>query len=188
MARKILKEILQIKISLIDSDPLIWRRILIPSDFTLLKFHEVIQMVMGWRNSHLHQFLVGDEIYSDNLPEFEDEPDVLPTSAKLSKIMSKTKNFIYEYDFGDGWQHEIKIEKVLRPDEAFTYPVCIDGANACPPDDCGGIGGYYQMMEELASPKNEEHHSTKRWFGGFFNPTSFDPNRINRDMLWMKRW
>lgn len=188
MTHKNYKEILQIKISLMESNPLIWRRVLAPSDFTLKKFHDLIQIVMGWQNSHLHQFIVGDDLYSDNEPEFEDEPEVKPTSTKLSKIISANKIFSYEYDFGDRWLHEIKIEKILPPEDSVHYPLCIGGENACPPEDCFGIDRYYKMLEDLNNPKNEEHLSTKTWLGGFFDPKSFDPNRINRDMLWMRRW
>ena len=188
MAKKKYDSIFQIKISLLDSDPLIWRRILVPSNFTLKKLHNVIQIVMGWENGHLHQFLVGEAIYSENEPEFEYEPEVRPTTAKLSKVFSDTKQFIYEYDFGDGWRHEVALEKALKPDDSFHYPICIGGENACPPEDCGGLGGFYSMMEQMENPDDEEHNSTKTWFGGFFDPHSFDPNRINRDMLWAKRW
>ncbi len=125
MKKNKIEEIFQIKISLMDSDPLIWRRVLVPSNFTLKKLHDIIQIVMGWQKSHLHQFLVGEAIYSENEPEFEDEPEVRPTTAKLSKIFGETKQFIYEYDFGDGWRHEVALEKALKADDSFNYPICI---------------------------------------------------------------
>ena len=181
-------DVFQIKISLLNSKPLIWRRVLVPSSLSLKKFHQVIQIVMGWKNSHLYQFLVEDVIYSEYEIEFEDEPEVKPPTIKLSKVFSASKHFIYEYDFGDGWSHKVTLEKILPHEDSFTYPICIGGENACPPEDCGGLNGFYSMLEELKNPYHGEHQSTKTWLGGFFDPLSFDPNRINRDMLWEKRW
>lgn len=182
------EEVFQVKISLLESKPLIWRRVLVPSNFSLKKFHQVIQIVMGWQNSHLHLFLVDDVTYSEYELEFEDEPEAKPTSIKLSKVFSVSNSFLYEYDFGDGWKHQVTLEKTLEHEHSYTYPICIGGENACPPEDCGGIRGYYSMLEELKNPDNGEHESTKTWLGGFFDPHSFDPNRVNRDMLWAKKW
>lgn len=188
------KEILQLKVTLIGAEPAIWRRIQVPARLTLKKLHEIIQVVMGWQNSHLHQFVVNDQRYSD--PSFEmdeyaedgDEPTRDTSKHRLSEIAKTTKSFFYEYDFGDGWRHQIQIEKILSEDERVNYPVCIGGESACPPEDCGGIGGYANLLERLQNPKDPEYDSSLTWLGGFFDPQSFDPNHINREHLWLKRW
>ena len=182
------EEILQIKISLLESSPLIWGRVLVPANFSLKKFHQVIQIVMGWQNSHLYLFLADEVTYSEYELDFVDEPEAKPTTIKLSKVFKASNQIIYEYDFGDGWNHQVTLEKTLDQENAYTYPICIGGENACPPEDCGGIRGYYSMLEEMKNPYDGEHQSTKTWLGGFFDPYSFDPNRINRDMLWGRRW
>jgi len=89
------------------------------------------------------------------------------------------RKFIYEYDFGDGWQHDVLTEKILPPDLSFKHPACLAGANACPPEDCGGIGGYYNLLEILADPKNPEQLDMKEWIGGELDPGRFDLNGIN---------
>jgi hypothetical protein len=187
-------KLLQIKISLKGSDPLIWRRIQIPSRLTLKKLHEILQIVMGWRNAHLHQFVVLDKRYSE--PDFEigeydeegDEPVGDTSRFKISDIAKKVETFEYQYDFGDGWCHELQIEKILEEDDRVSYPICIGGEQACPPEDCGGLGGYYNFLSELSNPNDPEHDSSLRWVGGYFDPKAFDPNHINREHLWRKRW
>jgi hypothetical protein len=188
------KEILQIKISLMHAKPAIWRRIQVPGRLTLKKLHEVIQVVMGWQNSHLHQFTVGDTRYSDpnfEMDEYAEEGDELvrdTSKIKISEIAKISDSFIYEYDFGDGWHHQIEIEKAFAEDQRTNYPICIGGESACPPEDCGGMGGYANLLEQLKNPRDPDHDSVLTWLGGFFDPKSFDPNHINRDHLWMKRW
>ncbi len=181
-------QVMQIKISLLDSDPLIWRRVLVPDNFSLRKFHDVIQIVMGWQNIHHYHFLVGDTYYTPAGPEFDDEPNVRLDTAKLSDVFTGTRKMIYEYDFGDGWLHKITLEKTIKPDESSNYPVCIGGENACPLEDCGGIFGYHSLVRRLNDPNDDDHDDAKSWVGGFFDPHSFDPNRINFDMLWTRKW
>jgi hypothetical protein len=180
------KPIHQVKITLKWSDPAIWRRVLVDGDTSLGELHGVIQAVMGWGNSHLHQFIVGparSPVYLGSVdPWFGmDDGSVLPeedfTVAAIA-VQAKRK-FGYEYDFGDGWLHEIKVEKLLPVDPALKYPLCIAGENACPPDDCGGIGGYYRMLEILADPKDAEHGDWKDWVPRGFDPLKFDLARAN---------
>jgi hypothetical protein len=106
----------------------------------------------------------------------------------LSDALGRTDSFSYTYDFGDDWQHDLVIEKSFKWDENHSYPACIGGENACPPEDCGGIGGYYELLEKLRNPEDEEHLTMKQWIGGYFDPSTFDPNRINRDHLWTRKW
>ncbi|MEI8026854.1 MAG: plasmid pRiA4b ORF-3 family protein [Pseudomonadota bacterium] len=180
--------IFQLKIALSGSSPLIWRRVLVPSNFSLKKLHQVIQIVMGWQNSHLYLFLIDNVTYTEYELDFEDDSEVKPASIKLSKVFTISSQFTYEYDFGDGWEHSVTLEKSLEFENTYSYPICIGGGNACPPEDCGGLRGYYNMLKEMKTPNDVEHESTKTWLGGFFDPSTFDPNRINRDMLWEKKW
>jgi hypothetical protein len=124
----------------------------------------------------------------DEYAEEGDEPVRDTSKYKLSETAKTTDRFIYEYDFGDGWRHQIQIEKIMMADERVNYPICLGGELACPPEDCGGTGGYANLLEQLKNPKDPEHDSSHTWVGGFFDPKSFDPNHINREHLWMKRW
>ena len=181
--------ILQIKVSLLESYPLIWRRVLIPSDFNLSQLHEVLQIVMGWQNKHLYRFDINGQEYGEHEAEFEDEIEIKSAPQfTLSDVAGKSERFVYSYDFGDDWQHEVVIEKSFKYDENYNYPICIGGENACPPEDCGGVPGYVEFLKHLLDEDDGDHLDTKAWIGGFFDPKTFDPNRINQDHLWQKKW
>ena len=172
----------QLKITLIYSDPAIWRRVVVPANFKLDRLHQVIQRVMPWTDSHLHQFIVGRTCYGRPDPEFADKgSETLNekhyTIADIAP--GAKKKFIYEYDFGDGWEHEIVVEKVLPPDAGFKRVICLAGENACPPDDCGGIGGYYEMLKIIADPKHPDHGHMKEWLGGERDLARFDLDKTN---------
>ena len=148
---------------------------------------------MGWTNSHLHELEIEKVRYinPEHDPDDFDTEHVRAKNEKRAKLFEVAKlgdSFFYRYDFGDGWDHEVKVEAVLEKDEIFHYPVCTEGAGACPPEDCGGMGGYGELIEHINKPKHKEHRATLRWLGGQFDPSSFDANRINRDGLWRKRW
>lgn len=173
----------QFKITLIDSKPPIWRRIQV-QDCTLDKFHEHIQTAMGWTNSHLHQFEIGGQPYGN--PELlEDVGDYQDsTTTLLSEILPsgrKKLRFRYEYDFGDGWLHEVLFEGCPPVDPKAKYPLCLEGERACPPEDCGGIWGYYGMLAALADPKHEQHADFMEWIGPV-DPEKFDAKKATRDM------
>ena len=172
-------KIYQIKISLSYLKPKIWRRLLIPADILLPDLHKVIQTAMGWTNSHLHQFIDNKKFYC--LPFEDDEmPSIDYREIKLSRFLKKEKDrLIYEYDFGDGWQHEILLEKILPPDKNFKFPVCLEGKRNCPPEDVGGFGGYENLLEILKNPADDEYESYIEWLGGEFDPEYFDINEVN---------
>jgi hypothetical protein len=181
--------IYQLKITLKWSKPAIWRRVKVRADIRLDRLHNVIQFVMPWTDSHLHQFIVGEAYYGVPDPEFADMGSEILNEKRhtLADIaLGPKKKFIYEYDFGDGWQHEVVVEKVLPPDAGFKHPVCLAGAKACPPDDCGGIHGYYYMLEKLANPKHPEHADMKAWIGGEWDAERFDMNEINAGLKRLK--
>jgi hypothetical protein len=184
--------IYHLKITLDAVEPPIWRRLQAPGDATLGWLHAVIQVAMGWTNSHLHQFAVGETTFSDPScahDDYEDSPKVLDENqATLQQVAPKLKCVLgYEYDFGDSWQHLIAVEKILPPDPAAARIAhCLDGARACPPDDCGGAGGYSDLLKILGDHGHEEHESMKDWLGGKFDPDTFDQERINRHLRKLK--
>jgi hypothetical protein len=177
----------QFKITLQGVKPPIWRRIQV-KDCTLDKLHEHIQTAMGWTNSHLHQFEINGQRYGD--PEllddgFEDFDCEDSTKTNLSQILPTTGKrfaFKYEYDFGDGWEHEVLFEGSPPVDPKTKYPLCLDGKRACPPEDCGGTWGYGDFLEAIRNPKHEEHERMLEWIGGRFDPEEFDRNTATKEM------
>lgn len=174
--------ILQVKVTLNDTTPPIWRRLLVPGMLSLHEFHWDIQRAMGWLNCHLSQFQIDGVDYG--VPSEEDEiPMKSAETVCLARFADReNRSFIYEYDFGDGWEHEILIEKILPPNPKQTYSICLDGQRACPPEDCGGTGGYENLLTILDDPKHPEHKEMKRWVGRGFDPEFFDLKRVNRDL------
>jgi hypothetical protein len=177
----------QVKITLLESHPPIWRRIQVPH-CTLDKLHEQIQTAMGWTNSHLHHFRIGEQLYGDpdlmqeNFEEMEYQDS---TTTKISDILPKTGRrfrFQYEYDFGDSWYHEVLFEGVVRVEPKVKYPLCVEGARACPPEDCGGIWGYADFVEAIQNPEDERHEELLEWVGGSFDPEAFDPVKATKAM------
>ena len=177
--------IYQFKVTLMESHPPIWRRIQVP-DCTLGELHEVLQFVMGWEDCHLHQFIVRGESYGPLDPEDlhwgmekVDEEEI--SISRVAKTGRKVR-FIYEYDFGDSWQHEILLEKILEPEPNVAYPRCIEGARACPPEDVGGISGYAEFLEAISDPNHEDHDDMVVWSGGRFDPDRFSVDEVNREL------
>lgn len=178
-----MKSTYQIKISLRSMKPKIWRRILIPSDMKLSDFHKVIQTTMGWTNSHLHQFIKDNTYYLLRMKddEFWDDIDNVDyRKMKVSDLLAFEKEkIIYEYDFGDSWYHDIVLEKILPFNKEQPLPLCIKGKMNCPPEDCGGVWGYMQMLEILSQPDHQEYKSYLGWLGDKFDPEYFDQDEIN---------
>lgn len=172
----------QIKITLKRSKPSIWRRILIPSDLPLADFHKVIQTTMGWTNSHLHQFSKNRSYYAPVMDEdYGDYNSIDYKGYKVSDLLKKEKDKItYEYDFGDDWIHEILLEKIEDKEMENNEAICIKGKNNCPPEDCGGMWGYYAMMEIINDPNHPEHEDYKEWLGEDYDPTYFNKDEINK--------
>jgi len=157
---------IQFKLALKFIRPLIWRRILVPNSFTLGQLHSIIQITMGWYDCHLHMFRIGDERFSSLNGEDPDELDMdNENDVVLKQIITRERQkFHYEYDFGDSWEHEVIVEKLLLYDPQTPYPVCLAGARACPPEDCGGFPGYLGILETLAAPQKSESQK-KCWNG-----------------------
>lgn len=180
--RSITPVVYQMKVTLKGIKPPIWRRLQVVSTTTLAQLHRVIQRVMGWEGSHLYQFVVGGLPYSDPkmLGEMEGEDAGRVSLATL--VQGEKDKFLYEYDFGDSWEHELLIEKILPLDKATHYPICLTGKRACPPEDCGGIWGYAEFLEAIGDPQHPEHEEMQEWVGGEFDPNAFDLDEVNREL------
>lgn len=171
-------DIAQLKITIQSIEPPIWRRLLVPRSVTLAELHRVIQAAFGWLDSHLHEFEIGGLRFAD--PElleggFSEGSRVLPERAvRLWDFRHQAPPFLYVYDFGDDWHHQIEIETLLVADPDQTYPACIDGARSCPPEDVGGTGGYEEFLEAFADPNHPDHRQMRRWAGRSFDPERFD--------------
>ena len=170
----------QLKITLKGIRPPIWRRVQVYSSTTLSRLHLIIQATMGWWNCHLHQFSIDGIDYGESQPEYDfdvrDEKRV-----KLSQVVAGEKSkFLYTYDFGDSWDHEILVEKVLLSDPEVSYPMCLKGKRACPPEDCGGPWGYAEFLEAIQNPSHPEHEDLLEWIGGSFEPEACDLDKINQ--------
>ena len=175
------KSIYQLKVTLNDSKPPIWRRILVPDSISLHQLHTILQIVMGWTNSHLHQFIIDDEYYGE-----PDEEDGYSEELKNEKryrlnqfVARKGFKFIYEYDFGDSWEHTVHVEAILPVQKGAQYPVCLKGKRACPPEDVGGVWGYEELLEAVSNSKHPEHEEMLEWFDEDFDPEFFDIEDVN---------
>ena len=181
-----------LRVSLEGVEPTIWRRLRVPGNANLGWLHAVIQVAMGWTNSHLHQFVVGKRLYSSpsfDLDESEDAPQALDEDAiAIMEVAPRVKcTLVYEYDFGDSWDHRITVEKILDPDPAAAgFAQCMDGERACPPEDCGGVSGYADLLEIVMDPKHEEYESMMEWLGGRFDPEAFDRDKTNKHLRKLK--
>jgi hypothetical protein len=178
---------MQLRITLAEVKPAVWRRIVIPANYTFWDLHVAIQDAMGWLDCHLHLFRLRDpvigrpvEIGIPNEYAFEDDPESLAgwevrVAAYLCRVGARAH---YEYDFGDGWVHEVKLEAFGPRQKGVKYPQCIGGKRACPPEDCGGPWGYAELLETIANPADSEYESTLEWLGGAFDPAAFDPAQV----------
>lgn len=178
----------RLKVTLKGSRPPIWRRIEVPGHITLAKLHQVLQVAMGWTDSHLHQFIIGKTYYGTPDPDFDLFGDTEnECNFKLQQVAPREKmKFRYEYDFGDGWEHEILVEKVFPLTEERRHPVCLKGVKACPPEDIGGLWGYYDFLEIMEDTKHPEHEEMLEWLGDTFDPDRFDLEEVNQRLKKIK--
>lgn len=155
-----------IKVTLLGPQPPIWRRFLIEREITLRQLHKALQLVMGWSDSHLHQFVFQRRKVSDGI--------------LLSSLFARAgTKLLYEYDFGDGWQHELLLEEMITGDDSFR-PVCVAGKGNCPPEDCGGPYGYAELLQALQDPSHPEHSWYQDWLGPDFDPSYFSVEDVNK--------
>jgi len=169
----------RLKVTLRGSRPPIWRRLEVREDMTLFQLHEVLQVAMGWTNSHLHQFRRGATYYGESDPESGAEREH-ERQVRLSEVLRKPRDrMVYEYDFGDGWEHDVVRESHAPSAGGGSNPRVVAGQGACPPEDVGGLGGYYGFLEAIRNPKHPEHQDMLEWCGDHFDPDAFDIDDIN---------
>jgi tetratricopeptide (TPR) repeat protein len=172
-------KVYQLKVTLRGSKPPVWRRLLVPANTKLSKLHDILQIAMGWTDSHLHLFHTGRANYG--VPDRDDWDEVHDErKATLGQVLPRAKSkLIYEYDFGDGWEHEVVVEKLLDAEPGSTYPSCVTGRRACPPEDCGGVWGYAELLEAVKDPKHPRHDELLEWIGDDFDPAAFDLDEVS---------
>ena len=170
----------QFKVTLAGAKPPIWRRIQVPETYTFWDLHVAIQDAMGWEDYHLHKFKMvdpstGSEV-SIGIPDEDFIRKPLPGHRrKIAEYFSmENRSAEYVYDFGDTWKHKVQLEKILPREKGVVYPICIKGKRACPPEDCGGLWGYVDILAALEDPDNEEHEELLGWVGEDFDPKHFD--------------
>ena len=172
--------VFQLKVTLRGIRPPIWRRVLVPSDLTLLQLHDVLQVLMGWTDSHLHQFEAAGNFYGTPDPELEVERKN-ERKIRLNEVLHHPKDrMAYEYDFGDSWEHELVLEKIVPRAPKVRYPVVTGGKRACPPEDVGGVWGYGHLLEAVSDSQHPDHEDMVEWSGEGFNPEAFDVGAANR--------
>ena len=176
----------QLKATILDITPPVWRRVVVPSDITLAGLHVVLQAAFGWWDYHLHEFEINGARYGIDDGEGW-QPPKDERCARLSTVAEDGSSFLYVYDFGDNWRHQIVIEKVFVAAPGTRSPACVDGRRACPPEDCGGTWGYQGLLEAMQDAEHEEHDSMLEWVGGQFDPEAFNradfEHRLNPQRL-----
>jgi hypothetical protein len=178
--------IYELKVTLLGSEPPIWRRLQVPASTTLAHLHEILQVAMGWEDEHLHQFIVGEGYYGPR-SAMTDLAMSDERRARLDQVLkAPQERMIYEYDFGDSWQHEVLLEKVLTREPGVTYPRVVEGRRAGPPEDVGGVYGYEDLLEAIANPKHPEHEDMLEWLGEEFDPEAFDLEAANAQLQYLK--
>jgi hypothetical protein len=174
--------IYQLKVSLKRSKPPIWRRLQVSSNITLYRLHQIIQVAMGWANYHLYEFESRGNCFGEPDSDWDWGREIKSARrTRLSQLVAGEKSrFAYIYDLGDHWEHEILVEKISSPEPDQRYPLCLTGKRACPPEDCGGIWGYEELLEIISDPNHEDHQERMEWLGGQFDPQPFSVERVNR--------
>lgn len=176
-----MKKIIQLKITLQKITPPIWRRIQVPAEYSLLQLHFLLQIAMGWTNSHLHEFHIRGKHYGDlDIEDWYVEGLKEEQEYRVEQVLpARGETFNYLYDFGDGWDHKVEVEEILRPAAPQIYPRCLAGGRACPPEDVGGPTGYEYFLEVIRDPDHPEHEEYLTWIGGSFDPERFDLEAVN---------
>lgn len=197
MAKPPKPKVVALRIELLEVTPLVWRRVLVPDPWTLASLHHYLQWVMGWTDTHVHEFEIGVGLVAPDwwIKEIESEvgadrgrDERRVSVAAVVAELGHSGAFEYRYDMGDGWTHRIVIESA--PPSAvgeLPLPVCVAGEHACPPEDVGGPHAYAEFLRILADRGDDQHEDMVRWIGGVFDPKGFDLNRINRDWRGAKR-
>ncbi len=177
-----------LEIQMVDIEPAIWRRFVVPSSITLDRLHDVIQIVMGWADSHLHEFTIGKKRYTEYPESKEDGLEC--GRYRLGDLMKqKGRTFRYLYDFGDGWDHQLSLvdSRYFNPEQQIEL-ACLEGERACPPEDVGGVPGYGEFCKVLKDPNHEEYESYMEWSGGDYDSERFDADVVTWELMKYLRW
>jgi hypothetical protein len=177
-----------LKIQLVDIEPAIWRRFVVPAGITLDRLHDVIQIVMGWTDSHLHEFTIGNKRYTE-YPESREDGLACGRHRLGDLLKQQGRTFLYMYDFGDSWEHELVLEKsrYFNPERRAGL-FCLEGERACPPEDVGGVPGYFEFCNALKDSNHEEHENYMEWSGGEFDSEKFDADAVNWELMKYLHW
>ncbi len=172
-----IEPVARLRIELREIEPRLWRRVDVPLSSTLLALHDIIQAVVGWTDSHLFEFVIGDRVYGEPMPDddFWDQHVYKAAGIRLKSLIERgVERFVYVYDFGDDWRHDIFIESVRDGEAHVDYPAFVDGERRCPPEDVGGATGFIQFLEAALDPLHEEHDEVVSWYGKPFDPVDID--------------
>ena len=178
-----IEPVARIRIELQDLEPKIWRRIDVPLSSTLAAHHDIIQVSFRWQGYHLHEFVVGERVYGEpsDEDEFYERKVDKAAAVRLKTLVERgVDRFLYVYDFGDNWRHDVIVEEVRDGEADIDYPAFVDGARRCPPEDVGSTDGFMDFLEAVLDPGHEEHRRMIEWYGG-----PFDPADINERMVRM---
>lgn len=174
------KQVYQLKVALEGSKPPIWRRFLVADSVSLAQLHDILQVVMGWEGGHLHEFDRGGERIGLPDPDFDGGELTDERKVRLNQLLKLERDYLkYVYDFGDDWSHRITLEKILAYDPQLALPVCVKAKGACPPEDVGGIWGYYELLDALRDPQHPSHAEYAEWIGGEFDPDAYNLVEVN---------
>lgn len=177
-----------LKIQLLDIEPAIWRRFVVPANITLDRLHDVIQIVMGWTDSHLHEFTIGKKRYTER-PQSKEEGAQEEKFRLLDLIKKDGRTFTYLYDFGDDWRHELVLEDSHFAGQELDFPItCLEGARACPPEDVGGAMGYQVFLQAMEDKGSKAHEHFVGWIGAEFDSEAFDVDAVHRELVKYLRW
>lgn len=179
---------LQLRIELLHIEPHVWRRVIVPETVTLAKLHQVLQAAMGWTDSHLHEYVIARKRYGTADPDWPSPEPILDERRVQLKVFieARVRGFIYLYDFGDHWEHEITVEDLVAPKDGRRRILCTAGENACPPEDVGGEPGYANFLQAIADPRHEQHQELQSWIGYPFDPHAFGLNAVNQRLARIK--
>jgi hypothetical protein len=182
MAKAVGQRMYQLKVTLAGVRPAVWRRLQVPSSVLLNELHDILQIALGWTNSHLHQYEARGQLYGKPHPEFSLQVQN-EARVRLDEVLVREKDaMLYEYDFGDSWTHRIVLEKIVVAPPDLKLPKCVAGARACPPEDCGGVYGYAELLKAIRDPSHPEHDDMLEWVGGDYDPDFFDLEDVNKQL------
>ena len=176
-----IEAVARVRIELRSVRPIVWRRVDVPLSSTLAALHEIIQVAMGWTDSHLHEFAIGERVYGVPDPDYDfDERKVFKASSISLKTVIERGfcRFDYLYDFGDGWEHEVTVEDAREGAADIDYPALVEGARRCPPEDVGGAPGFMSFLEAALDPAHEEHRELSEWYGKPYDPADIDEHLV----------